>query len=99
MVLCQINRSLLFFFPQNTRNGTHSSHSTSGGTIATGPGGTSGRPYGHSAGSGLSPDAYRRQHEITVTVSIGRVYLHVFVESLQLMSLDYAQLLAALCIL
>ncbi|KAI7751626.1 hypothetical protein M8C21_014770, partial [Ambrosia artemisiifolia] len=51
----------------STRSGSHNSHSTSSGMVAAGPGGTSGRPYGPSGGSGLSPDAYRRQHEITVT--------------------------------
>ncbi|KAJ0534169.1 putative RNA helicase [Helianthus annuus] len=51
----------------STRSGSHNSHSHSSGTVAAGPGGTSGRPYGPSVGSGLSPDAYRQQHEITVT--------------------------------
>lgn len=60
----------LLCFDQNTRSGSHNSHSTSSGAVAAGPRGTSGRPYGPSGGSGLSPDAYRRQHEITVTVSI-----------------------------
>ncbi|KAK9067303.1 hypothetical protein SSX86_014629 [Deinandra increscens subsp. villosa] len=52
---------------ESTRNGSHDIHNTSSGTIAAGLGGTSGRSYVPSAGSGLSPDAYRRQHEITVT--------------------------------
>ncbi|KAM0003825.1 putative RNA helicase [Helianthus debilis subsp. tardiflorus] len=51
----------------STRSGSHNSHSNSSGTVAAGPRGTSGRPYGPSVGNGLSPDAYRQQHEITVT--------------------------------
>ncbi|GJV86129.1 DEAD-box RNA helicase family protein [Tanacetum coccineum] len=45
---------------ESTRSGTHYTHNTSNGTAAAGP-------YGPSGGSGLSPDAYRRKHEITVT--------------------------------
>ncbi|KAI3500895.1 hypothetical protein L1887_36723 [Cichorium endivia] len=41
---------------ESTRSGSHNSHSIPNGTIGGGPG-----------GSGLSPDAYRRRHEITVT--------------------------------
>ncbi|KAL8236997.1 hypothetical protein R6Q59_018078 [Mikania micrantha] len=52
---------------ESTRNEYHNSHHTSSRKIIAGPGGTSGRPYVPSSGSGLSPDAYRRQHEITVT--------------------------------
>lgn len=52
---------------ESTRNGSHNSHSTPNGIIAAVPGGASVRPYGPSPGSGLSPDAYRRKHEITVT--------------------------------
>ncbi|XP_076924166.1 ATP-dependent RNA helicase-like protein DB10 [Bidens hawaiensis] len=52
---------------ESTRSRSHNSHGTSSGAVAAGPRGTSGRPYGPSGGSGLSPDAYRRQHEITVT--------------------------------
>ncbi|XP_024977694.1 DEAD-box ATP-dependent RNA helicase 46-like isoform X1 [Cynara cardunculus var. scolymus] len=52
---------------ESTRSGSHNSHSTPNGIIAAAPGGASVRPYGSSAGSGLSPDAYRRKHEISVT--------------------------------
>nr|GEY36444.1 DEAD-box ATP-dependent RNA helicase 14-like [Tanacetum cinerariifolium] len=45
---------------ESTRSGTHYTHNTSNGIAAAGP-------YGPSGGSGLSPDAYRRKHEITVT--------------------------------
>lgn len=45
---------------ENGRSGTHYTHNTPNGALAAGP-------YGPLAGSGLSPDAYRRKHEITVT--------------------------------
>lgn len=45
---------------ESTRSGTHYTHNTPNGITADGP-------YGPSGGSGLSPDAYRRKHEITVT--------------------------------
>ncbi|KAI7733606.1 hypothetical protein M8C21_015996, partial [Ambrosia artemisiifolia] len=51
----------------STTSGSHDSHNTLSGTIAAGHGGTTVRPFGSSTGITLSPDAYRRQHEITVT--------------------------------
>ncbi|KAL4581602.1 hypothetical protein LXL04_006125 [Taraxacum kok-saghyz] len=41
---------------ESTRSGSYNSHNAPNGAVAAGPG-----------GSGLSPDAYRKRHEITVT--------------------------------
>ncbi|KAK4845149.1 hypothetical protein QYF36_001571 [Acer negundo] len=51
---------------QSARAGPVQSHNAPNGTIA-GPGGASAKVYGSSdAGTGLSAEAYRRRHEITV---------------------------------
>ncbi|OMO69495.1 hypothetical protein COLO4_29040 [Corchorus olitorius] len=51
---------------QNARGGSVQSYNTPNGTASSVIGGSSSRGHG-AAGSNLSGDAYRRQHEITVT--------------------------------
>lgn len=61
------------FLPKSARGGPVQSHNIPNGTasVGLGQGGSSTRGHGSSVGGmSLSPVAYRRRHEITVSVSI-----------------------------
>lgn len=69
---------MLLKLHQIARGGAVQSQNFPGGTD-NGPAGSSARGHGSSAGGSVLPvEAYRRRHEITVTVSFGTFYWTLF---------------------
>lgn len=68
------------FFYQNSKGGSFSSQNVPNGMHVSGNVSSSTKAHGISdAEAGLTPEAYRRRHEITVTVSPNNNYTACFV--------------------
>lgn len=67
------------FFPKSARGGPVQSHNIPNGTasVGVGQGGSSTRGHGSSVGGiSISSEAYRRRHEVTVSVSIYKLHTY-----------------------